>query len=357
MQLTTLLIIGIVLLVWLALVTVKILKSGRKMQEHQSLLLLQNQIETLRTHLTQEMSNLIQNLTEQFHKNLSLMDSANKNITSQLTAANRTVQDVHERLGEVKQLSERIYEIGKEVASLQQLLRAPKLRGGFGELLLEELLAQILPTSMYTIQYTFASGERVDAVIKFPQGIVPIDAKFPLENFRKYIEESNEDMKKELRKSFIRDVKKHIDVIAKKYINPAEGTFDFAMMYIPAENVYYEIIIRHDKEESDNSENILSYALNKKVIPVSPNSFYGYLQVIVLGLKGLQVERHAREIVDSISQLQTEIRRFEEDFTIIGTHIRNAIEKYNDAFMRINKVKLKLDSIQEIKPELPLPVG
>jgi DNA recombination protein RmuC len=341
--------------VWLVLITAKILKLGRKTQEQQPLLLLQNQIETLRAHITQEMSNLIQNLTEQFHKNLSLMDSANKNITSQLTAANRTVQDVHERLGEVKQISERIYEIGKEIASLQQLLRAPKLRGGLGELLLEDLLAQVLPTSMYVTQYTFASGERVDAVIKFPQGIVPIDAKFPLENFRKYMEESNEDVKKELRKNFIRDVKKHIDVIAKKYINPAEGTFDFAMMYIPAENVYYETIIRHDKE-NDSGENIFLYALSKKVMPVSPNSFYGYLQVIVLGLKGLQVERHAREIVDSIAQLQTELRRFEEDFTIIGTHIRNAIEKYNDAFMHINKVKLRLDSIQNIKPEISLPL-
>ncbi len=270
---------------------------------------------------------------------------ADQQLTSRLESATKAVNDVHQHLGKLQESQHRLYEVGKDIAGLQELLRAPKMRGGLGELFLEELLAQIMPKDFYTTQYEFKNNQKVDAVIRFGHGVVPVDAKFPLENFRRFVEASDEDSKRSARKQFISDVKIHIRNISEKYILPDEGTFDFALMYIPAENVYYETIIKDEK--FDEAGGIFQYALNKKVVPVSPNSFYAYLRVILLGLKGMAIEKGAQDIIRSLARLRNDFERFYTDFSKMGKHLSHSKSSYEEAEKRLQRLGDKLNSIEE----------
>jgi len=271
--------------------------------------------------------------------NQSLQES-NKIISQNLGSATAAFGNVKEQLGKLEQTNQQIIAISKDISSLQELLRAPKFRGAMGETLLENLLSQVLPKEHYQTQYHFKSGDAVDAVIRLGERLVPVDAKFSLENFQKMIEAPDEMIKESFRKKFIQDIKNRISEISTKYILPDENTYDFALMYIPAENVYYEVIIKED---------IFPYSMSKKVIPVSPNTIYAYLQVICLGLRGLKVEENAKIILKSLSALSIETNKFKEDFDILGSHLFNANAKYNDAQKRLDKVSERLLNIQDAK--------
>ena len=259
--------------------------------------------------------------------------------------------NVQKSLGSLEEANRKIYEVGKDIASLQEILRAPKLRGGLGEFFLGDLLGQILPSDHFTTQFSFRSGEKVDAVIKLGGSLVPVDSKFPLENFKRMLEGVTEDDKNKARRQFVADVKKHIDAIATKYILPDEGTYDFALMYIPAENVYYETIIKDDAAGVDR--NISQYALSKKVIPVSPNSFYAYLQAIVLGLKGMKIEERAKEIIQYLGRLEGDFSRFKEEFNLVGKHLGHAQSSFQSADKRLDQFGQKLLAAEAEKKGLP----
>lgn len=328
---STLIIIVIFGFIILFLLLVWIFKSAsskfdeikRTQKEDKSLMLMQQQI----SHLTQNINQQLQNMSSQFQKTTGNIGTA--------------LGDVKKDLGKMENVTKEVLEKAKDISNLEDLLRAPKFRGGLGELFLEDLLAQILPPAHYHMQHKFKSGEQVDAIIKIGKNIVPIDSKFPLENFKKYVKETDENEKQSLKKKFVFDVKKHIDSIANKYILPDEGTYDFALMYIPAENIYYETILKD--ENFGEGKSIFSYATQKKIIPVSPNSFFAYLQVIVLGLKGLHIEKSAQAIFQSLSQLQGDLGRFRSDFELIGSHLNNAKTKFNDAEKRLDKFSDKLE--------------
>jgi DNA recombination protein RmuC len=323
--------------------------------------LMQQQMEQLRAQMGDGLNKNISLLTEQLraineqvNQQLHLVNQQLQNSSGQigqrLDSAREVISKVSEKLGELSKTSEQIHEVGKNIATLQEILRPPKLRGGLGEQFLGELLSQILPPEFFTLQYTFLSGERVDAVVKIGEKLVPIDSKFPLDNFKRVIECKTDEERKTCQKIFYRDVKKHIDDIASKYILPQEGTYDFALLYIPAENVYYETIT---KDESFGEEKgVLNYALTKRVIPVSPNSFYAYLQVIILGLKGLQIEKDALKIQALLSGLKKDIGGFQEDFQLVGKHLSNALNKFEEARRRLDKFSFKLEQI-ESQPSLP----
>lgn len=268
------------------------------------------------------------------------LQEANKAIGQGLGNATNIFGSVHEKLGRLEETNRQIYEISKDISSLQELLRAPKFRGQMGETLLENLLSQVLPKDHYQIQYRFKSGDAVDAAIRLGERLVPIDAKFSLENFQKMLDAQDEQQKNSFRRKFIQDVKYRVDEIAAKYILPVENTYDFALMYIPAENVYYETIIKED---------LFSYCMLKKVIPVSPNTFYAYLQVICLGLKGMKIEENAKSILKNLSSLSFEIEKFREDFLTLGTHLSNASSKYEDSSKRLDRFQDKLTNIQDSK--------
>jgi len=276
-------------------------------------------------------------------------DILSKVVTERMEGSLGVFGEVRERLGELTKRAGDIEEVGKNISSLQELLRAPKFRGGFGELLLERLLADVLPRDSYSLQYRFQNGGIVDAVVQIGRNLVPIDSKFPLDDFERIVKVESDEEQKALRRQFTRTIRKHVDDVA-KYILPDENTFDFALMYIPAENIYYETIIR-DAGEGD----LFSYAIGKKVIPVSPNSFYAYLQVIVQGLKGLHFEKAASEILAYVKRLQGDFDGFQHDYEMIGGHIRHAANKYDEASRKLarfgDKLQLAGETPMEKLPE------
>jgi DNA recombination protein RmuC len=292
------------------------------------------------------MAVVIWNIAEHRRATKKQGEDLTKVVGERLDSATNVFGDVQRGLGELSIATKQVYEVGKDISSLQELLRPPKLRGQLGELFLERILAQALPSTHYELQHRFRSGETVDAVIHIGEKLVPVDSKFPLEDFERVFKAESEEEQKIHRREFVRTIKRHIDDVA-KYILPDEDTFDFALMYIPAENIYYETII---KEEGD----LYPYALEKKVIPVSPNTFYAYLQVIVFGLKGMRIEEKAREIIAYLGRLQGDFGQFQDDFETLGKHLSNAKKKYDDAERRLEKFSEKLQKVGEITAkELP----
>ena len=318
------------LLLLLLLVLFFVRTKPKPQQPDQSLVMLQQQMNGLQERLDKFGQTVAENLQQ---------SSAAMN--TRLDNAAKVVGDLREKVGQ-------IHEVGKAAAELVNILRAPKLRGGMGELFLGDLLAQILPPEHFKLQHRFKSGEAVDAVIQIGQKFVPVDAKFPYENFKRIVEAQGDVERVAARKQFLKDVKKHVDAIATKYILPDEGTYDFALMYVPAENVYYETIIREDAGEE---RQLFGYALEKRVIPVSPNSFYAYLQTILLGLRGMKVEERAQEILATLARLRGDFEKLEENFRVLGRHLTNATGAYADTEKTLTKLDAKLSQVEQ--PQLP----
>ena len=353
-----------ILLILIILILVK-LYSGKAADFSPQLLDLKNQLIELKTKQLESQNTSLagqqqlllgtqKQINSQLEKMMGFMgqnlNSAQSNITRQLENSNRVIGDIHTKLGALEKTAKNMEEIGKDISSLQDILQAPKLRGNLGEFFLEDLLKQILPAPNYQMKYSFKNGTQVDAIINLGGTIVPVDSKFPLDSFQKYIGTDNEEQKKSFKKEFISSVKKRIDEISEKYINPAEGTFDFAIMYIPAENVYYEAIINDSLTNKDYE--IFNYSMTKHIIPVSPNSFYAYLQALAYGLRGLKIEQEAKTILGEISQVQDKFRKFFDDYSLVGKHLNNALGKYNDSEKKAEKLNDQMNRLTKQEMEL-----
>ena len=280
-------------------------------------------------------------VTETMDRRLAELDTK---VDRRLESATQTTNKIHERLGKVDEATTQMLARAQDLARLEQALRPPKARGGFGELLLENLLRDRLPPSAYEMQYTYDSGERVDALVKVDRSI-PVDSKFPLDNYNRLVEAESDDERTLAERQFARDVKQHIEAIAAKYIRPDEGTYDFAFMYIPVEAVYYELAC-------GKTGALLGYAHERRVFPVSPTTFTAYLQVIALGLRGMQIEQHAHEVMAYVADLQRDFQRFADDFDKVGTHLGHAQSKYHEAGKRLDRLETKLEQAAEERPEL-----
>jgi len=276
------------------------------------------------------------------------VDEGSKAVGEKFESSLKVIGDIKETLGNLKKTNEQMLDIGKDIASLQDLLKPPQVRGGFGELTLGHILAQVLPRQNFEEQYRFKNGSVVDAVVMVGGKLVPIDSKFPLESFQRYINCSEDNKKSHLRE-FERSVKDKIDDIADKYILEDEGTYDFALMYIPSENVYYQTILKEDLELEGKS--ISDYALEKRVVVVSPNSIYAYLRVIYVGLRGMQFERNVRRIIEDFARLNREFEKFEQEFRKLGSHLGHARDTFDRADRQLGTFSGKLALIGE-SPEV-----
>ena len=250
---------------------------------------------------------------------------------------------LQQKLDEISEGARQMQEIGKEISSLKSILHAPKLRGNFGEYLLYQLLKDAIPPKNYEEQFSFSDGATVDAIIRLGRNIIPVDSKFPLESFERYLSAQDSESKKKAKSEFTRSVKARIDEISKKYIRPQENTFDFALMYIPSESVYYEILTNDSKKKYE----LFDYAMKSRVIPVSPNTFYAYLMSVVYGLKGLKIEEKAGSIIKQISGIQLEFKNLTEEIATLGKHLTNATAKFSDVQAREEKIKRQIEKLTE----------
>lgn len=266
-------------------------------------------------------------------------------VTAALQVTTGAIGDINRSLGELKTRGERLEDFGKAINEIGNLLRPPHIRGVTGEVLLEKILSDMLPSGIYQMKYSFRSGEQVDAVIKFREFILPIDSKFPLDSFRRMLECETEDEKRKYYKEFIQAVKKQVDSIARKYILPDENTFEFAFMYVPSESVYYEAIVR-DKQYGEES-GLISYAAENRVYIVSPATLFPYISTIVHGLKAFRIEENAKQILERIGALRKDFEEFKAVFDVVGNHLSDAYKKYlSEAVKRLSKVDMDISSLE-----------
>jgi DNA recombination protein RmuC len=340
MELILIVVIAVLLVAVLGLLVWLIISNSanaEKMAGQQaSFGLLQQQLETLKSSQDDTKDKLQK----------SLLDGQT-NIGKNMQAGQEVLDRLNKQIGELQGTNKQMMQVGTEVRRLQDILSSPKLRGQMGEWSLENLLANILPKDRYKLQYTFKDGKMVDALIELADFSVPVDAKFPLPAFEKIVKAEEEAEKIKLRRQFLKDVNNHIDKIASDYIRPAEGTLDFALMYIPAENVYYETIVKYIGENQD----ILQYCFDKKVIPVSPNLLYAYLMTVAMGLHGLQIEKQAAEIRQNLKKLNSSFAEYTGTWDILGKHLRNAYSQYDEGQKKLDRFGLQLNHIQEEKEE------
>ena len=255
------------------------------------------------------------------------LEKQGESFNQRLDNAAKVISGVQRNIGEFS-------EIGRGMKDLQQFLASPKLRGNIGEQVLKELLKQFLPQESFNLQYTFKSGEKVDAAIKTSAGIIPVDSKFPMENFRKMQED------KTYAKIFESDVKKHIDDISRKYILTDEGTLDYALMYIPSEAVYYEIV---------NNQTLFDYAQSKRILPVSPTTFYAYIKAILMSFEGQKIEKQAQEILSSLRAIKKDYGKVAENLGTLQKHLVNATNMMGNVFASFTNLGQKISSTSKLE--------
>jgi len=264
----------------------------------------------------------------------SQLGSTNKAINERLDKAAAFMKTIGDEVGQMR-------ELGKSMKDLQDFLQSPKLRGNVGEQILQDLLNQVLPTANFSTQYKFKEGQVVDAIIKTENGLISIDSKFPMENAKKLFAADSDEEKNVVKREFAKDVRKHINDIAKKYILPSEGTVDFAIMYVPSEAVYYEVVA--------NAQDLIDFGQAKKVFLVSPNSFYYFLQAIMLGLRGKKIQEKAQQIMETLGMIQQESVKFGEKLSVLNRHVTNAKNSMDNVSSDYGKLSGKIDNVKLLK--------
>lgn len=253
-------------------------------------------------------------------------------ISQRLDAAAMVIGELKKSLGEMT-------EIGRGMKRLQEFLQSPKLRGTIGEHILVDTISQWFPKQSFVLQYAFSSGEKVDVAIKTDAGILPVDAKFPIASFQKMHHAPTEDERNRAERSFFLDIKKHIDDIARKYIRPDEGTLDFALMYIPSEAVYYDVV---------NAESLMAYAKERRVYAVSPSTLYAHLQILLLSFQGKELERKTQDIMRILRGMEIDMKALREQYDILSRHIANAHANATHVGMMMHRLEQKIGQIHTL---------
>ncbi len=266
-------------------------------------------------------------------------DTVNHTLSENTKDISSRLLHATEVIGELKREAGAFTEVSRSMKDLHEYLRSPKLRGNIGEMVLKDLISQMFPVSSYHLQYAFKSGEKVDAVITTDAGLLPIDSKFPMENFQRMMSEESKGNQEVLRKSFARDIRAHVMSISKKYILPGENTLDFALMYIPSESVFYEVA---------SSLELMEFARENRVYPVSPNTLYAALQTILLSFEGKKIEAKAKEVFQLLRGIQKDFGKTTDTMSTLGSHLTNAYNKFAEVQGQFNTLGQKLDSTRRL---------
>jgi DNA recombination protein RmuC len=303
--------------------------------------------------LADEMKDMRRTLDERMHQ-------SNENLKYQSSESHKLIREITREITEVKETGKQVMGFTEQLEELQNMLRNPKSRGILGEYYLETLLKNTLPTGSYQMQYPFPNGEIVDAAVFVKDKVIPIDSKFSLENYNRISEASDPTEKDRLEKLFLNDLKNRI-VETSKYIRPADGTMDFAFMFIPHEAIYYDLIVNKIGNITEETENLIQRAASKyKVIIVSPTSFLAYLQTVLQGLKALQIEERAVEIQKRVGELGKHLETFYDYHDKLGKNLGTVVNQYNLSskefkkidkdVMRISGESMKIEVLEIDKP-------
>ena len=329
-------IILVVVVVSVAIIIWQLNKKGKTAEKDQSLLMLQNQINEISKTLDQKLGD------------------SNKMLQGQLQESAKIVRDVTEKLTKLDETNKQVVSFADQLQSLQDILKNPKQRGVLGEYFLETVLKNVLPPKSYKLQYAFKNGDIVDAVIFVKDKIIPIDSKFSLENYNKIVNETNKAEKERLEKLFKQDLKNRIDETA-KYIKPAENTMDFAFMFIPAEAIYYDLLVNKVGAVQVNTRDLVEYAFKeRKVIIVSPTSFFAYLQTVLQGLRALQIEESAKEIRKRVEMLAKHLTSYDTYMQKLGNNLGTTVNMYNTAYKEFGKIDKDVVKIAETESKIEI---
>jgi DNA recombination protein RmuC len=265
----------------------------------------------------------------------TLATGAQKAVSDQLQASTEMLGTIRQQLGEVHQAG---HELSEAARQIETVLGGAKTRGTLGEVALDRMLADTLPPATYETQYRFSTGETVDAIVRLRDKLLPIDSKFPLDDYRRLV-----DTGEDARKGFSQAVRTHADSIARKYVLPGEGTLELALMFVPSEGVFYELLRTADPKGTPLDE----YCRLKGVVPVSPSTLFSHLKIIFLGLRGMQVEENAKKLLSSLTGLKKQIDNFCEVYVKLGTHLRNAQQSYSDADAKLDRARNAVDELAQ----------
>lgn len=322
-ELIILLIIGVVVIGLLIVLLVKGM-SGKGDEHNQSFLILQNQLERLRSTVENKLERQANDLHQTLHR--------------QNSEATRLISEITRELTEVKEGNKQVFSMTEQLQNLEKVLTHQKQRGNLGEAALEEILSNMLPPGKYEMQYRFTNGEVVDAVIHTKEGIIPIDAKYSLDNYQRLMNADDEEDIAYFQTEFKKDIQKRIDETS-KYIREDEGTLPIAFMFIPAEGIYYDLLVNKVAKGAVNTQNLIEYAYNKKkVIIVSPTTFYAYLQTVLHGFRAFKIEESAKHIAKRVEELQRHIATYEEYMKKLGVTLGTTVGHYNTAYKELKKI-------------------
>jgi DNA recombination protein RmuC len=333
--------------VWLIFARKLQKNTNGEIHNEQSMLLIQNQINNLSKVIDSKLGESRKDMQEavqtQFSESKKLINEINEQVTKHLL-------DVTKGITETKEASKQIFSVAEGLQNLEKVLKNQKQRGNLGEASLELSLSNILPPDAYEMQYLFNDGDQVDAIIKTKEGFIPIDAKFSLDNYNRIVNETDEDKKMQFEKDFRNDLKKRIDETA-KYIRTKDGTLPFAFMFIPAEGIYYDLLINKIGEKDANTRSIIDYAYtDKNVIIVSPTTFTAYLQSVLYGFKAFKIEESAKMIRKRVEELGRHMKKYEDYYTKLGNALKTTVNHFNAGYKELGKVDKDVMRITESSP-------
>lgn len=343
MELISIFLLVLLLAILGLLVYVFFFRQTDTKQDDQALLLMQQQIQDLSRAMREQMSESTRLAQEgsrmQFRESKELMQEINRDVNEQMRTIQESITNkllhVQKSVSEVGESSKQVFQVADQLKELQSILKNPKQRGILGEYYLETVLQNVLPPESFKMQYAFNDGEIVDAAVFVKGKVIPVDSKFSLENYNRFVEAAEGNDKVQYEKSFLNDLKLRITETA-KYIRPTEGTMDFAFMFIPHEGIYYDLL---SNRVGAGEENLIQRAAGKyRVIIVSPTSFLAYLQTVLQGLKALEIEEKAEEIIKNVEKLSGHIAKYEEYYQKLGTTLSTTVNHYNAGYKELNKV-------------------